>query len=42
MGCVTKDRWLFGIMGGWSTAALDPGACYDTYAKEAGDLWPSG
>ena len=22
--CVAEDRWVFGIAGGWSTAALDP------------------
>ena len=28
--CVTDDLWLFGVTGGWSTAALDPGVLYST------------
>ena len=28
--CVADDLWLFGITGGLSTAALDPGVWYST------------
>ena len=28
--CVTDDRRLFGVTGDWRTAALDPGAWYNT------------
>ena len=28
--CVAEDRRLFGMMGGWSIATLDPGVWYST------------
>ena len=31
--CVTEDRRVFGIMGDWSTAALDPGVWYSTVCE---------
>ena len=31
---VAEDRWVFGIMGNWSSAALDPGAWYNAVCEE--------
>ena len=30
MDCVADDLRLFGVTGGWSSGALDPGAWYNT------------
>ena len=34
--CVADDLRLFGVTGDWRTAALDPGAWYNTVQQEGG------
>ena len=34
---VAEDRWVFGITGDWSIAALDPGVWYNTVCE--GGCW---
>ena len=34
MDCVADNLRLFGIMGDWSTAALDPGVWYSTIRED--------
>ena len=34
--CVADDLRLFGVTGDWRTAALDPGAWYNTVVQEGG------
>ena len=40
--CVADDLRLFGVTGDWSTAALDPGAWYNTVHEGVVGLWPRG
>ena len=40
--CVADDLRLFGVTGDWKTAALDPGAWYNTVQEGGCRLWPRG